>query len=695
MGDDGTIDDSDGLLQDLNSLPCKPGRSHWAVTVLQAIEKFDAGPVWAFEQFAIDIDSPGLTKSTLYFGAVTQAAIAATLTAIQRIQMTENSLSAQDRTGARPFSPLLQPRLEYCQLSLGDSQVFQGGKAHHRPLLRAAERAFDVGYHDAQLISRRIRSSDSQPGVLTKIFGPALYVYGGMIEDNVRAVPPKTISTMRVGILGIRNNAICISTIDGKGVWITHTRRLKTRLDQALWPKLPAVMGLLALEALSQEEIDRLDWPLPEKFSPISYSSYQKISIDMQAHDDHSKIAYLYFNFYNGAMSTSQCSQLIEAMDYIISESTPESRVHAVVLMGGDYFSNGIALNVIEAAPCPATESWLNINRINDVVYHILYDFPARDIVTFAAIRGNAAAGGVALAAACDVVIAGTNVVLNPAYRAVGLFGSEYHTLSYPGRCAPAKAQEILTRMLPMDAQQAQAAGLVDFVFPGPGSKLDDSIRFHVDFMLRQGNFKRGLWRRKADLSKPALARARAVELKEMSLDFWSARSLRYHERRRAFVRKVQPKSTPLRFATHRRAHEPDKRDIEETDDFDNVDFYENSSELQPTEPLRDPGLIETTLASPSSAGGESYFNLPSGQAFHPPGTAPEEAGHLSPCYYEVPKENLPTPPSTPAVSRRSQMPSTMAAAMKERVAALKEKGISPFSSPFTPTREIGTFSFF
>jgi hypothetical protein len=36
-----------------------------------------------------------------------------------------------------------------------------------------------------------------------------------------------------------------------------------------------------------------------------------------------------------------------------------------------------------------------------------------------------------------------------------------------------------------------------------------------------------------------------------------------------------------------------------------------------------------------------------------------------------------------------------MAAAMKERVAALKEKGISPFSSPFTPTREIGTFSFF
>jgi enoyl-CoA hydratase/carnithine racemase len=695
MGDDGAIGDSDQLLQDLNSLPCRPGRSHWAVTVLQAIDKYDAGPVWAFEQFAIDIDSPGLTKSTLYFGAVTEAAIAATLAAIQRIKMTGNFVSAQGRGRARPFSPMLQPQLEYSQLSLGDCRMFQGGKVHHRPLLRAAQRAFDVEHHNAQLISRRIRSSDSQPGVLTKIFGPALYVYGGMVEDNILTAMPVTIPTVRVGILGICNTAICISTVDGKGVWITHVRRPKTRLDQALWPKLPAVMGLLALKALTQEEINRLHWPLPEKFSFVPYASFQEISIDMQAYEGNSKIAYLCFNFYNGAMSTSQCSQLIEAMDCILSKDTPESRVQAVVLMGGDYFSNGIALNVIEAAPCPATESWLNINRINDVVYHILHEFPARDIVTIAAVRGNAAAGGVALATACDVVIAGSNVVLNPAYRAIGLFGSEYHTLSYPGRCGEAKAQKILREMLPMDAQQAQTAGLIDFVFPGPGAILDDYIRSHVEFILKPGIFKRGSWKRNVDLSKPALARARAEELKEMSRDFWSARSLRYHQRRRAFVRKVQPTSTPLRFATHRRAYEPDKRYTEETDDFDSVAYYEKSSELQLAATLRDPCLTGSTLSSPSSTGDESYFYLPLSQAVQPTRKGSEESIHLSPCYYEVTKEDQLTPPMTPAVSRRPQLPKAMTTVIKERVTALAEKGISPLSSPFTPTREIGTFSFF
>ena len=51
-----------------------------------------------------------------------------------------------------------------------------------------------------------------------------------------------------------------------------------------------------------------------------------------------------------------------------------------------------------------------------------------RGIVTVACVRGNAAAGGVALAAACDVTIASRGVVLNPAYRAMGLHGSEFHS---------------------------------------------------------------------------------------------------------------------------------------------------------------------------------------------------------------------------------------------------------------------------
>ena len=51
-----------------------------------------------------------------------------------------------------------------------------------------------------------------------------------------------------------------------------------------------------------------------------------------------------------------------------------------------------------------------------------------RGIVTVACVRSNAAAGGVALAAGCDVVLASRGVVLNPAYRAMGLHGSEFHS---------------------------------------------------------------------------------------------------------------------------------------------------------------------------------------------------------------------------------------------------------------------------
>lgn len=51
-----------------------------------------------------------------------------------------------------------------------------------------------------------------------------------------------------------------------------------------------------------------------------------------------------------------------------------------------------------------------------------------RRIVTVACLRGDAAAGGVALAAACDVTIASRGVVLNPSYRAMSLHGSEFHS---------------------------------------------------------------------------------------------------------------------------------------------------------------------------------------------------------------------------------------------------------------------------
>lgn len=624
MGDDGSEPDAAALLRHCTGAASSPlseqGRPYWGVTVLQAEDEFDAGPVWAYEQFPLDIDEPGLTKSGLYRGAVTRAAVSACLAAVDRIHAAAYT--------AAPLTPPLTPRSSGCQspvvspastqpnpnraihpglqaspqfrtLSVGLQKPFLGGPTHHRPLLKAGQRDFDINTHSAREISRRIRCSDSQPGCLTSVLGQSLYVYGGAVEETVsshRSAPPPG------AILAVRDEAICIKTADNRGIWITHVRRVKKKADPKLWPKVPAVTGLRELGLLGYEAVAKLSRPPPQATTQNLWArgppgSFQEVWVEFHAIEDNnsSRVAYVYSDFYNGAMSTAQCEKLIDALDYVLgTHNPPQQPLAAVVMMGGaGYFSNGIHLNVIEAAADPAQASWDNINRINDVVYYLLHEFPRRNILTVAGVRGNAAAGGVALATACDCVVAGADVVLNPAYRALGLYGSEYHTISYHARCGREGGRRLLHDMTPLSAYDARAMGVVDHVLPGHGALLETRIKNHVRAVVRsigmhrgaapnnsngritQSNYLPGAWKAHADLTPAGLARARAAELGEMACDFWSPRSVRYHSRRAAFVRKMKAQSTPLRFAEHRRVVGGTRLvDEEETDEFDSVAYF-------------------------------------------------------------------------------------------------------------------------
>lgn len=659
MGDDGTIEDAAKLLEMMDEdVWTRPGRTHWGVTVLQAIEEFDAGPVWAFEQFPINIDQPGLTKSELYRGPVSRAAISATLAAITRIQKAAvwnqlTTLSPLDEARRPPSAdgkihPHLKAHQDYRNLSVDARLPFKGGPTHHRPLLKAGQRDFDVNRHTAQQISRRIRCGDSQPGALSRVFGTPLYIYGGVVDEhpggpNPSAVPGATPGT----IVATRNEAVCIATCDGRGIWITHVRRPKRANDRALWPKVPATFGLIELGILEETQLATLQWDLPNDWAKAPYSTFQEVWVDFAGYGENKQAAYLYFDFYNGAMSTSQCSHLIEAMDYILSCSTHKNPVRAVVLMGGSYFSNGIALNVIEAAQSPSLESWLNINRIDDVVHYLLHEFPSRGICTIAGVRGNAAAGGCALAAACDLVIAGSDIVLNPAYRGIGLYGSEYHTLSYYGRCGQEKGKDIVRSMKPLSPFEARSIGLVDHVFPGTGAILEKRIRNHVAVVVKSGKLGKTTWKTRQDLSFASLARARAMELNEMSKDFYSARSQRYHSRRFNFVRKVKATQTPLRFATHRRL-DASQHDEEETENYDDVKHYERLAEKQLLDDLK--RRLETAANNVRSAANPKLgINLPE-----------KSVEHMFGCYY-TPMEYPLTPPS-PSSSTHSAIQRSFAA---------------------------------
>ena len=100
--------------------------------------------------------------------------------------------------------------------------------------------------------------------------------------------------------------------------------------------------------------------------------------------------------------------------------------VKILVLKGSHKnWSNGINLNVIEAAKDPSAESWDNIKAINEVVKGL---YKMNDKITISAIQANAGAGGVYLGLTTEYCFVKDGVVLNPHYKNMGLYGSELHT---------------------------------------------------------------------------------------------------------------------------------------------------------------------------------------------------------------------------------------------------------------------------
>lgn len=232
-----------------------------------------------------------------------------------------------------------------------------------------------------------------------------------------------------------------------------------------------------------------------------------------------------------------------------------------------------------------------------------------RGIITVAAIQANAAAGGLALATCCDIVLCSANAVLNPHYRGVGLFGSEFHRYHWPARMGETSSLDALNGMLPMGPVQARHVGLVDEIIGDRSSTpmdISSGIKQYMSrlALARAGSieaFKTAPWLNQNDeyllddhmvaapvssllnalsaikkqnhakFSVPLVA-YRNEELSQMLLDFYHpTRSDRYHSRRKAFVRKFASQSTPLRFAVHNRVRPDGELDLdpEERDDFD------------------------------------------------------------------------------------------------------------------------------
>jgi putative two-component system protein, hydrogenase maturation factor HypX/HoxX len=367
-----------------------------------------------------------------------------------------------------------------------------------RPLLRQA-----IGWETdtTATVLWRIRASEGHPGVLDEVEGVPFHLFGAHREGALRGRPGELVAQ--------RHGAVCRATVDG-AVWITHLKAPGAY-------KLPAVRAL----ELAGVELALPDLP-PDTFREIAY-------------EEHDGVGYLHFDFDNGAMSTDQCRRLLDA--YRAATARPTG---AIVLMGGrDFFSNGIHLNVIEAAENPAGESWWNLHAMNDLVRAIV---ETDTHVTIAALAGDAAAGGVPLALAADHVVAREDVVLNPYYAHMGgLYGSEYWTYLLPRRVGAEVARELTSA--PFEAvgtRQAVEIGLLDDAFGTTVESFHRGVRKLASRLVRT----RGLLdakrraRRRDERIKP-LSAYRAEELVRCHRCFFGD-DPSYHEARRRFVHKLR-----------------------------------------------------------------------------------------------------------------------------------------------------------
>jgi putative two-component system protein, hydrogenase maturation factor HypX/HoxX len=213
-----------------------------------------------------------------------------------------------------------------------------------------------------------------------------------------------------------------------------------------------------------------------------------------------------------------------------------------IVLMGGrDYFSNGIHLSVIEAAPDPAQESWRNLNAINDLVRE---NINTDSHLVISALAGDAAAGGVPLALAADQVLAREDVVLNPYYQHMGgLYGSEYWTYLLPRRVGAAMTAQLTNApYTPLGASDAVQIGLLDGCLGATLASFHAQTRVLAERLAHDPGIRQRLEhkrrRRSRDERTKPLHAYREQELARCHECFFGTDDS-YHHARRRFVYKL------------------------------------------------------------------------------------------------------------------------------------------------------------
>jgi len=492
----------------------------WGVTLLKADNEFDKGPIVDYKIFNMP-KRENLTKSSLYRKEIVDASKEIIINTVNKY------------TNCKKIDFL---------------NIDKKGKS--RPLMNQKYRKVDFNANNTNEIFKNINMSDSQPGVLINIkcvynnikntykfiLSNNLdkvndyYMYGAHIESLNYIINYDIYKNADIGeIFMQRDHAICIKTKDS-ALWVTHLRKSKNKNDnfKGLYVKLPAIYSISKFN----DKIFNINK------SHIIYNKKLNNTFQEIYYEINGNVSNVYFNFYNGAMSTYQCRKMIHVLNEIINND----EIKIVVLFGGnEYFSNGINLCTIQESFDPSIESWKNINAINDIVEIIL----TSNKYFISAIKGNCGAGGVTMAISSDYVISKESVIFNMHYKGMGLYGSEYWTYILPKRIGKKKTKELVDNVLPIDTIYAKKIGLIDeYINENSYAFEQDILKYINSCIINNINILIEDKKKTINEDFDKIQKCRYNELKIMKENFFDKNSS-YHELRSNFVKKINPLKTP------------------------------------------------------------------------------------------------------------------------------------------------------
>ncbi len=174
------------------------------------------------------------------------------------------------------------------------------------------------------------------------------------------------------------------------------------------------------------------------------------------------------------ALNSETLSQMLEAMDL----AEKEGKAEAVILCGeGANFCAGADLTELLSGGSEGVRNLLALFR------EVTLRIERSHLVVLAAVHGAALAGGLEIALACDVIIAGKSASFGDAHLGKGLLPGGGSTVRLPRAIGWQRSKWMILSAQSIDAEQARDWGLVHQV-------VDDAELLGVAAELASGFFR-------------------------------------------------------------------------------------------------------------------------------------------------------------------------------------------------------------